>query len=581
MSIVERSIGDINERGYLRGMRRRGYTPQKCILELIANCIDALDNQFAPRIVKKIIAKIERKIIKMIDNGIGMNEDAAAAMFSMHRENHAGHHSKGVSGIGAKPATLILSEDTLVKILTRKLGGAFLAILVPWDEITRLGVYTGKVTVRQMTDEEKEGFVKDRKDNGMLGMLAMLAEDEAVGTTTEFLHSDGLQDLFYQNFLPVDNSSVKDPLDRILTVFGRSHDVEFEYHDTETNKVLPKYDYFGDHAPDYYRGIRQDQIEHWWSSREKKDRYLWVRADGRYEITQTGRGYDKVPSQMKTNTHGYTKVGEFLAKTGCRLDSHIFDHDAPAPLDCNGYVHPYDKEHLGTGVSDEFMGSSALVRNNQLIGTIPPADIKLSSARGNSDGWFDMMLVKQDLEYNPVSDQDNRQDIAMGIQENKNQFDGKAIPLALTRILRAIKVLKAKEIRDYFAARLEEVRPVPPPPMPMPPMPMPVPAPVEDDTESDDNISYLIEDSETMSESRVESESLEESISEEDDESSPQPISPAPQPQPPSPLEEPPVPSVCGADLQALIGRLQIDATQSYEGNWLKLEEALKSLILV
>ena len=577
MSVVERSIGDINERGYLRGMRRRGYTPQKCILELIANCIDALDNQFSPRIVKKIIAKIERKIIKMIDNGIGMNEDAASAMFSMHRENHSGDHSKGVSGIGAKPATLILSEDTLVKILTRKLGGAFLAILVPWDEITRLGVYTGKVTVRQMTDEEKEGFIKDRKDNGML------AEDEAVGTTIEFLHSDGLQDLFYQNFLPVDNSSVKDPLDRILTVFGRSRDVEFEYHDTETNKVLPKYDYFGDHAPDYYRGIRQDQIEHWWSSREKKDRYLWVRPDGRYEITQTGRGYDKIPSQMKTNTHGYTKVGEFLAKTGCRLDPRIFDHDAPAPLDCNGYVHPYDKEHLGTGVSDEFMGSSALVRNNQLIGTIPPADIKLSSARGSSDGWLDMMLVKQDLEYNPVSDQDNRQDIAMGIQENKNQFDGKAIPLTLTRILRAIKVLKSKEIRDYFAARLEEVRPVPPPPMP------PMPAPVEDDTESDDNISYLIEDSETMSESRVESESLEESISEED-EHSPQPVSPAPQPQPleeppvPSPLEEPPapqLPSVSGADLQALIGRLQIDATQSYEGNWLKLEEALKSIILV
>ena len=578
MSVVERSIGDINERGYLRGMRRRGYTPQKCILELIANCIDALDNQFTPRIVKKIIAKIERKIIKMIDNGIGMNEDAASAMFSMHRENHSGDHSKGVSGIGAKPATLILSEDTLVKILTRKLGGAFLAILVPWDEITSLGVYTGKVTVRQMTDEEKEGFVKDRKDNGML------AEDEAVGTTTEFIHSDGLQDLFYQNFLPVDNSSVKDPLDRILTVFGHSSDVHFEYHDTETNKVLAKYHYFSDHAPDYYRGIRQDQIEHWWSSREKKDRYLWVRPDGRYEITQTGRGYDKIPSQMKTNTHGYTKVGEFLAKTGCRLDPRIFDHDAPAPLDCNGYVHPYDKEHLGMEVSDEFLGSTALVRNNQLIGAIPPppSDIKISSARGSSGGWFDMMLVKQDLEYNPVSDQDNRQDIAMGIQENKNQFDGKAIPLALTRILRAIKVLKSKEIRDYFAVRLEEVRPAPPLP--------PAPVPIEDDTESDDNISHVIEDSETMSESPVESESLEESISEEDDESSPQPVPPAPQPQPleeppvPSPLEEPPapqLPSVSGADLQALIGRLQIDATQRYEGNWLKLEEALKSLILV
>ena len=272
---------------------------------------------------------------------------------------------------------------------------------------------------------------------------------------------------------------------------------------------------------------------------------------------------------MKTNTHGYTKVGEFLAKTGCRLDSHIFDHDAPAPLNCNGHVHPYEKEHLGTGVSDEFMGSSALVRNNQLIGTIPPADIKISSARGSSDGWFNSMLVKQDLEYNPISDQDNRQDIAMGIQENKNQFDGKAIPLTLTRILREIKVEKANTIRNYFTSRLEEVRPVPV-------------VPVEED---DDNISHTIEDSETTSESHVESESLEESISEEDDESSPQPVPPAPQPQPPIPqvpvaVEEPPVPLVTGVDLQALIDRLQIDVTQSYVGgDWLKLEEALTSLV--
>ena len=563
----ERSIGDINERGYLKGMRRRGYTPQKCILELIANCIDALDKQFAPRIVKKIIAKVERKLIKLFDNGVGMDEDAAAGMFSMHRENHSGDHSKGVSGIGAKPATLILSEDTLVKILTRKLCGRYLAIIVPWNEIIRDGVYTGKVTVRDMNEEEKEGFIKDRKDNGML------VGEEAVGTTIEFQHNDGLQDLFYQNFLPVDNSSVKDPLDRILTVFGRSRDVEFEYHDTETNKVLSKYDYFGDHAPDYYRGIRQDNIEHWWSPRDKKDRYLWARADKRYEIVPSGGGLSKEPVECKANLHGYNKVGDYRVKTGCRVDSHLFNHDAPAPLNCNGYVHHYDLEHLGNDPNDEFLGSTALVRNNQLIGVIPPADIKISSARGSALGWFDQMLVKQDLDYNPISEQDNHQDIAMGIQENKNQFDGKAIPLTLTRILRGIKILKAKEIREYFTRRLEEVRPPPPPP----------PAAADEDSE-DETLSY-----ETDSSSESEGESSEsssvasnssESISDAEDEPAPQP-QPRP-PTPPQPQPEPPAPStpsVTGAELQALIARLQIDPAQSYQGDWLLLEEILKSLV--
>jgi Histidine kinase-, DNA gyrase B-, and HSP90-like ATPase len=447
---VERSIGDINERGYLQGMRRRGYTPQKCILELVANCIDALDKQFAPHITKKIIAKADQKFIKLLDNGIGMDGDGTAAMFSMHRENHSGDNSKGVSGIGSKPATLILSEDTPVKIFTRKLDRFYLTILVPWDEIQRLGIYTGKVTVREMTEEEKGNFIKDRKDNGML------SEDEAVGTTIEFIHNDSLQNLFYQNFLQVETSSVKDPLDRILTVFGHNSDVGFEYHDTETTRILPTYNYFGEHRPSYYCGIQVDQIEHWWSPRDKKDRYIWIRDDSRYEITSVGRGFDKSPVQLKTSMNSYIKVGDFHTKTGCRLDCKIFNNDNPVALTCNGHVNSYDKQHLGPDVSDDFLGSTALVRNKQLIGIIPPADIKISSARGSVDGWFDMILVKQELEYNPVSEQDNRQDIAMGIQENKNQFDGKAIPLTLTRLLRAIKVMKAKEIRDYFNTRLIE-----------------------------------------------------------------------------------------------------------------------------
>jgi hypothetical protein len=448
---IERSIGDINERGYLQGMRRRGYTPQKCILELVANCIDALDKQFEPRITKKIIAKVEQTHINLLDNGIGMDEDGAAAMFSMHRENHSGDNSKGVSGIGSKPSTFILSEATLVKIFTRKLTGIFLTIFVPWDEIQRLGIYTGKVTVREMTEEEKDKFVNDRQNKGML------AGEEAVGTTIEFIHNDTLHNLFYHNFLQVEASSVKDPLDRILTVFGRNSDVGFEYHDTEISRSLPTYNYFGDHTPSYYCGIRVDQIEHWWSPRDKKDRYIWIQNGSQYEITQVGRGFDKSPVKLKTNMNSYTKVGDFHSKTGCRLDVQIFDNANPTPLNCNGHVHSYERQHLGAEVNDEFMGSTSLVRNNQLIGIIPPSDIKISSARASADVWFDTILVKQELEYNPVSGQENRQDIAMGIQENKNQFDGKAIPITITRILRAIKVMKSKEIRDYFNRRLTEL----------------------------------------------------------------------------------------------------------------------------
>ena len=127
---------------------------------------------------------------------------------------------------------------------------------------------------------------------------------------------------------------------------------------------------------------------------------------------------------------------------------------------------------------------------------------------------------------------------------------------------------KAKEIRDYFATRLEEVRPVPPP--------VPVPAPVEDDTESDSDESA--ECLEFDHESEVASDDSE-LISEEEDEPSPVAQPPTPEVPTPTPLEEPPVAMVSGVDLQALIDRLHIDITQSYVGNWVKLEEILKSLV--
>ena len=39
----ELNVGSIDEKGYLAGMERRGYSEPKCLLELIANSLDAQD----------------------------------------------------------------------------------------------------------------------------------------------------------------------------------------------------------------------------------------------------------------------------------------------------------------------------------------------------------------------------------------------------------------------------------------------------------------------------------------------------------------------------------------------------------
>jgi hypothetical protein len=42
----------------------------------------------------------------------------------------------------------------------------------------------------------------------------------------------------------------------------------------------------------------------------------------------------------------------------------------------------------------------------------------------------------------------------MGIQENKNQFDGESLPANFTRLVKAFRMKKAEEIWEYFLQRV-------------------------------------------------------------------------------------------------------------------------------
>jgi hypothetical protein len=61
-----------------------------------------------------------------------------------------------------------------------------------------------------------------------------------------------------------------------------------------------------------------------------------------------------------------------------------------------------------------------------------------------------MRLLQCEVRFNPVSAQDNRQDKVMGIQENKNQFDGESLPVTFSRMIFAIREQKAHDIWNYF-----------------------------------------------------------------------------------------------------------------------------------
>lgn len=462
-SSVEYAVGSIDERGYLKSFDRKGFTPQKCILELVANTLDAMDKVGRHlSLSKKLAFHVTEGFIYMMDNGIGMGRDAAKNMFSLHHENHHGDTSRGVSGIGAKPSLSILSEVKTVHLYTRMPEGEYLHIIVPWDMIHREGRYTGMISVCAMTDEEKAEFESQRETR------QMMSSSGAHGTTIKFPYNEKLKRTLEDNFLPIsgENEDTK-PLDRIGIVFGRD---EFECvytHYEGDSFLLKKYNYLQGAQPEFYRGKSEEIIE-MWVTPDKRQRFIWKNTNGEdYEINASGRGWKKEPETVTANTNNCKKLGEFTVAVGLRKNLTFFNHEQPvlpegASPEKN--VNPYHIEHLGKDCID-FLSQFKLVRNGQLIGLIPAPDVKVSSHRAGANMFMNLVMMQCEVRYNPVSNQDNPLDHAMNIQENKNQYDGSSVDKKFTRLLLAIKKKKATEIWEYFESTVKASLPVAPAPL--------------------------------------------------------------------------------------------------------------------
>jgi len=440
--------GSIDERGYLRGMDRRGYSAPKCILELVANSLDSLDKVARIHFTPTIMFNIGREIISQVDNGVGMLLNMVESMFAMHRENHSDEPSRGVSGIGAKPALSILSGKTVVHIFTHAIDGPYLHVVVPWDQIHSTGVYTGMVEIGQMTEAEQAEYIREREVNDMLN------GGRAHGTSIRFSYRDDLKDLLEANFKPIAHEdALKNPLDRMGIVFGHDEvNMVLKSFERIDEIVLQQYNYFD--APDsaFYCGKSEHIIRHYRCIKDDHDRFILLDPDGPLEIKKDGRGLTKIPERVSTGMHGYSTIGEFKVVCGLRLDRGVFDPDVPVEMGASKNTGAYNAAHLGD--NELFLGSYKLVRNNQLIGLIPQPDISISSARGGGDTYLDYILVQTEIQFNPVSKQDNYQDLVTGIQENKNQFNGADVPKQLTRLVAYAKKMKVREIKHFFENRL-------------------------------------------------------------------------------------------------------------------------------
>jgi hypothetical protein len=465
--IMETRCGNIDELGYLNGLRTKGFNYFKAFLEICANSIDAK--------AKSIIFEIIDDSILIIDDGNGMNKNNIVNMFSMYRENHKTDCSSGIAGLGGKIALMMLSNETCVEVFSFD-GNQYFKAIVPWDLMFKQGKYTGMITTKALNKEETLWF-KSKLDH--------------TGTIIKFKSNETTLNTIESNFNR-QKDEIKNLNDYMFIVFGK-YNGNLIYRNYNTNKVieLPKYYYFGGSDDEYYLGMSKNIINLYYNESKKCTRVIYYDPEKNeyFEFKKKGRGISTTPEIIKHKTlDQYKEVGKIILTSGQRKDITLFNEANPTDSNSTKYISSatenscnYDKIIENT-ISEykEYLSKTAFYRNNQKIGDIKREE-KQSNARASSESKHRIIDVRTELSYTQESYHGNILDKVMGIQENKNQWEPTDLPSNLIRWFDYFHKKKANEIWSHFNSLVKQsLQPSPPsPPVPSPPLPPspPVPSP--------------------------------------------------------------------------------------------------------
>jgi hypothetical protein len=419
------SAGSINECGVIDDLKRRGFTIFNCLCEIIANSIDAKG--------KEIVFIIAPDYIKIVDRGKGMNLDKLNDMFDMFKSNHLNDKSMGISGLGGKASTLILSKDRNVVINTYD-GEKYLTANVPWKDIIEQNQYSGMININFMNETDIVNFNSYRNGNET-GTSIVLPYDVEV-------HDEIIKNLTKER----KNLRISERFD---VIFGKFSSVEISLIDkiNPTNdNILQHYDYFSKPDYDYYKG-KQLSLIHVLLDQNSNYKYKFIleKNDEYFEIKSLGnKRFATKLSQI--NFPELENIGTITFKNAMMKNPKLFDELHPEHL-CKNTLGTdlgiYDTEYFNTisrfDVVKEDLSKCSIVRNNQVINYISFDRFKHSSARADIESLLKIVYLRTELSYETFSNRDNHLDQIMGIQSNKNQLNPKDIPINLIRMLEIIK----------------------------------------------------------------------------------------------------------------------------------------------
>ena len=445
------TCGSFNEAGFIQSLSRKGFTLLRCIIELIGNILDAKG--------KNAVFRVEKDYITLDDDGVGMCASKVGEMFDMYRQNHKNETSIGVSGLGSKAATLLLSQNNItrashVTIYTHVDGGDFLRVDVPWDQITQKGQYQGSITTSIMNSVEINEFIHHRTSLNL----------GHVGTSIRFKYNEPFHEVLETCF-KLETRMATPLVEQLGYIFGKNHDFNIRYSSYESGELtIPMYDYFGGNRPDYYTGINCDRILYC-SNKQEHEYILCGENDTYSRFAQNKTGCARSLTPVSSTLVDQMQIhGEFQVKTGMRNDATLFDEgnmemsikvfDSAREPVCQ-YDAGYITLKNNKDETKEMLVKTSINRNNQYISSVNIDGFNAGSARSGAESSMQLIYVRSEVSYFQKSAQDNPMDIAVGIQETKVQHCGN-LAKPFERIIAHLRTEKWKQIKAYFEKKNRE-----------------------------------------------------------------------------------------------------------------------------
>jgi hypothetical protein len=485
-------IGSINEKGLLNDFNRKGFTYEQCFGEIISNSIDAEAKDI------KFVC-VDNKII-ILDNGIGMTEENVKNMFDLHRQNHETATSMGVSGIGGKIATQILSEKQNIKIYTKNKNEDGYIISVPWLDIYTEERYTGMVVCEPMGDDTKfEKLMRKYEMDSKYGTIIYIKK----------AYNKNITDCL-KNYIRL--GSGVDKLTEISNIpqiiFGKFDTNIYHIDDCDENDdidsfKMKKYDYFNEEC-DFIKGVDLSTI-HIFKNKITSE-YVYVEEYGGeyYYCKKVGKaGYKRNIIKLNNdefmekyvdhvNFEYITLNIDIQVKTGIQNVKEYFDKEEPethydndknsfTPNDVsNSKIYPecdkifFEKENEENEEKSNsklpvvlLLTKIFLRRNKQVITGIHNENA--GSLRGGGNSSLKFLFIRQEIDYQVYSSQNNNIDIIVNIQSNKGQHCH-TLDVPFKRLLDNRRNITYEKIKKYMKKKYEVSTHVP--------VPIPVPIPV-------------------------------------------------------------------------------------------------------